>query len=318
MGIRVWITKDYEAMSEFAAKLLQEEMAAVLGKKSECVLGLATGASPVGMYQRLAKQLNSGAFNCSKIRSFNLDEYVGLPGENAQQRALHPESYSYFMIKELFSLLDRPFAETSVPWGTLIDQDTLASELQAHPEDYRQLGSDAGKSVAFADAPKSEYLAWIRKEILLAYEAKIKAAGGIDIQVIGSGGKGHVAFHEAGIPFEKSRVLLVKLDDNTVKNAVVDGHFAKEEDSPQYAISMGAELVYEAKTVLLLASGARKAQAIADSLLLEPTADVPISYSQQYGKAGGNMLYVVDAVAGAPILSRRSDLEARGIELRVL
>jgi len=64
------------------------------------ILGLATGSSPTGLYKHLAGEANAGEFDPSKIESFNLDEYVGLPGENAQQRALHPESYSYFMIQE--------------------------------------------------------------------------------------------------------------------------------------------------------------------------------------------------------------------------
>ena len=59
------------------------------------------------MYKNLARMANSGEFNSGRIRSFNLDEYVGLPGENAQQRALHPESYSFFMIQEFFSLLNQ-------------------------------------------------------------------------------------------------------------------------------------------------------------------------------------------------------------------
>jgi len=54
------------------------------------------------------------------------------------------------------------------------------------------------------------------------------------------------------------QVLLVKLDDNTISNAVADGHFMSKKEAPHYAISMGAELVYQAKTVLLLANGERK------------------------------------------------------------
>ena len=67
-----------------------------------------------------------------------------------------------------------------------------------------------------------------------------------------------MGFHESGIPFKGSKVLLIKLDDNTVLNAVADGHFCSKEESPRYAISMGAELIYQARTVVLLASGKRK------------------------------------------------------------
>ena len=70
-----------------------------------------------------------------KIRTFNLDEYVGLPGENPQQRTMHCESYSYFMIAEFFGLLQEKFIETNVPWGTLIDQDQLVKSLE-DSQDY--------------------------------------------------------------------------------------------------------------------------------------------------------------------------------------
>jgi 6-phosphogluconolactonase/glucosamine-6-phosphate isomerase/deaminase len=159
------------------------------------------------------------------VVSFNLDEYVGLPGENAQQRALHPESYSYFMIAKLFSLLDRPFHKTYVPWGTLIDQDALAEALDSGAE-FDLLGSDKGRAIVVSpDA--SGYLGWVRDEILDAYAAEIARAGGIDLHVVGVGGRGHVAFHESGIPFDASPVLLVKLDDNTVADAVSDAHFER-------------------------------------------------------------------------------------------
>ena len=99
--------------------------------------------------------------------------------------------------------------------------------------------------------------------------------GGIDLHIVGVGGRGHVAFHESGIPFEGNRVLLVKLDDNTVENAVGDGHFPTKEQSPWYAISMGAELVYEARTVVMLANGSRKTGPVAESVLGASPATCP-------------------------------------------
>jgi len=98
-------------------------------------------------------------------------------------------------------------------------------------------------------------------------------------------------------------VLLVKLDDSTVGNAVADGHFASVEDSPRYAISMGAELVYEAPTVVLLANGPRKTGPVAESVLGAVTCDVPISYGQKHAAEGGNMLYVLDEAAAAELLA---------------
>ena len=60
------------------------------------------------------------------------------------------------------------------------------------------------------------------------------------MQIIGVGRHGHVAFHESGISLKGGKVMLVKLDDNTVANAVADGHFPSEKESPRYAVTMGA------------------------------------------------------------------------------
>jgi glucosamine-6-phosphate deaminase len=315
MPLQVLLTKDFDHMSEVAAKTVEQIIVRVQRAKKEAVLGLATGSSPTGLYRLLAQAANAGTFDARRVRSFNLDEYIGLPGENAQQRVLHPESYSFFMIQEFFSLLKSKFAETCLPYGALVEQDKLEDELERHPGDWESRGAGAGKSIVIKDSARSEYLAWIRDDIQRKYEEKIKAAGGIDVQVIGVGGQGHVAFHESGIPFEGSRVLMVKLDDNTIQNAVADGHFASARDCPRFAISVGAELVYEARDVVLLASGERKRVPVARSLLEPMSPEVPISYGQQYVQNGGNLTYVVDALAGADLLKAKARLAARGVEL---
>ena len=315
MTISVIITKDYDHMSEVAAKIVRKRIIQILKEKKEFIFGLATGNSPTGMYKKLTRMANSGEFDSTRIRSFNLDEYVGLPGENPQQRMLHPESYCYFMIQEFFGLLDKKFIETSVPYGCLIDQKRLINELDAHPEDWSELGTDAGKSISIKENPASDYLKWIKKTILEGYAQKISDAGGIDLHIIGVGGRGHVAFHESGIPFEGSNVLLVKLDDNTVDNAVKDGHFTTKEESPKYAISMGAELVYKAKAVILLANGERKVESVTKSLLNDPTSDIPISYGQIYSKNGGNLTYILDKIAGRELLANKELLNKKGIEI---
>jgi len=318
LPITLLVTRDFDHMSAVAADVVQKNIARTLAQKKEFVLGLATGSSPTGLYKHLAKAANEGAFDSGRIRSFNLDEYVGLPGENAQQRALHPESYSYFMIQEFFGLLRKKFIETSVPYGTLIDQKQLTRELKAHPKDWQLLGRDAGRSIAIKAKPASKYLAWIKTAILDGYARKIKRAGGMDLQIIGVGGKGHVAFHESGIPFRNSKVLLVKLDGNTVGNAVADGHFPSKKEAPRYAISMGAELVYQARTVVLLASGERKVGPVAESLLGEVIPEVPISYGQVYAQRGGNLVYVVDQIAARELLACKDVRKKEKMEIKVL
>jgi len=305
-------------MSKVAADIVKGYIVRMQKSKKELVMGLATGNSPTGLYKHLAMVANAGEFDSGRIRSFNLDEYVGLPGENTQQRVMHKESYCYFMIQEFFSLLKKKFIETSVPYGTLIEQKQLIKELKAHPEDWKELGMDAGRSIAIRNNPSSPYLAWIKNTILDGYAKKIKRAGGIDIQIIGVGGKGHVAFHESGIPFKNSRVLLVKLDNNTVQNAVADGHFPSIKESPRYAISMGAELVYKAKIVVLLANGERKVEPVAASLLGDVTPDIPISYGQLYAKHGGTLIYIIDRIAAKKLLANKDVLHKKNIAIKVV
>ncbi len=318
MTIKTVLTRDFRHMSKVGAEIVKQDIIRTLGKKKQFVLGLATGNSPTGLYKHLAKAANAGEFESGRVRSFNLDEYAGLPGENAQQRMMHPESYCYFMIQELFGLLKRKFMETDVPYGSLINQQRLIRELKVNPGDWNVRGKDAGKSIVIRPKPASAYLAWVRKEILMGYSSKIKKAGGIDLQIIGVGGRGHVAFHESGIPFKGSGVMLVKLDDNTVANAVSDGHFPSEKECPRYAISMGAELVYQARKVVLLACGRRKVKAVAESLLGDPGPDVPISYGQRYAEKGGNLVYVVDRIVGKELLANKKILREKGIRIENL
>jgi glucosamine-6-phosphate deaminase len=318
MPIRVFITRGFDHMSAVAAGLVTDVLARVHRARREAVLGLATGASPTGLYKLLAKAANDGVFDPSRVRTFNLDEYIGPPGDNAQQRVLHPESYAYFMIQEFFSLLTTKLAETFVPYGALVEQERLEAELERHPDDWTAEGVGPGKSIVIKASARSAYLQWVRKDIQQEYERKIAAHGGIDLQVLGVGGNGHVGFHEAGIPFEGSRMLIVKLDDDTIRNAVADGHFASERECPRYAVSMGAELVFEARNVILLANGDRKRVPLARSLLEDASPDVPISYGQRYARTGGNLVCVVDDVAGASLVPARSALAAKGIELEDL
>jgi glucosamine-6-phosphate deaminase len=310
---QVIITRDFDHMSEVAAGLIRDRIARALRARDDFVLGLATGSSPTGVYKHLAKAVNGGSLDATRIRSFNLDEYVGLPRQDPQARALHPQSYSFFMVQELFGLLRTKFAETSLPRGCLVDQDLLVRELEANPGDWEEQGADRGKAIVIRREAKSAYLRWVLEEVLDAYERKIERSGGIDLHLVGVGGRGHVAFHESGIPFEGNRMLLVELDDDTVANAVADGHFACREESPRYAVSMGAELVYRAGCVVLLACGRRKAAPVAASLAEDPSPAVPISYGQVYAQRGGELLYVIDRAAASGVLARRDEIERRGI-----
>lgn len=316
MSIRVVVCRDFDAISESAAVFVTQRISSVqaLPEGRDFVLGLATGNSPTGLYKHLAKAANNGAFDSGRVQSFNLDEYVGLPGTNAQDRATHPESYSYFMIQEFFGLLARKFRSTRVPPGTIVDQVALVENLDMCLREWREVGVGKGRAVVISDEAGG-YLGWVRDNVLRAYERQIADAGGIDLQIIGVGGKGHVAFHEAGIDFDGSRMLLVRLDDNTVDNAVKDGHFVSRDDCPRYAVSMGSELVFEAKTVVLVAEGARKVEPVSAALLGPVTPDVPLSFCQNYSAGGGDLVCFVDVVVGGALLRRADELAARGIDV---
>lgn len=320
MSFKIYITKDFDAMSQKAGEIMTEDIKKFQSSnqsKENYVLGLATGNTPVGAYKALAKAANAGEFDPTSIVSFNLDEYVGLPGNRIPERVTHPESYAYFMIQELFGLLEKKFKKTHVPNGTEIEQEKLIAELEKYkdqPDVYEVLGTDKGKQINIKPNGPSEYLNWIKAELIDGYIAEIKKYGGINLHIVGVGGRGHVAFHESGIPLDQE-MLLVKLDENTIENAVTDGHFAKKEDSPNYATSMGAEGVYRADTVLLVANGPRKTGPVAESILGPVTADVPISYGQKYSDNGGNMIYVLDEPAAQGILDKIDDVKAKGYEV---
>lgn len=108
--MRIYREKNYEAMSQTAANIV----AAQVKVKPDCLLGLATGSSPVGMYGVLAEKFRRGELDFSKVRSVNLDEYVGLA-------AWHPQSYRYFMRENLFSHVNIEPSNTHLPDGTATD-----------------------------------------------------------------------------------------------------------------------------------------------------------------------------------------------------
>ena len=111
------------------------------------------------------------------------------------------------------------------------------------------------------------------------FEKLIKASGGIDLQLLGIGANGHVGFNEPGSPFD-SRTRLVNLSEQTRKD---NARFFKSIDEvPYQALSMGIGAIMEAKKIVLLASGAGKAEAVAKSVEGPITEDVPASILQRH------------------------------------
>ncbi|MBQ9842468.1 MAG: glucosamine-6-phosphate deaminase [Clostridia bacterium] len=120
------VVNTYEELSNKAADLI----AAQILVKPNCVLGLATGSSPVGTYKRLIEDNKAGKIDFSTVTSVNLDEYVGLDGSNDQ-------SYRYFMNDNLFNHVNIDKAKTFVPSGLAED---LAAEGEAYDAMIKELG----------------------------------------------------------------------------------------------------------------------------------------------------------------------------------
>ncbi len=123
--MEVIIRKDYDAMSVEAAKSIR----ALLEKKPECVIGLATGSSPVGLYKEMIKMHKEDGVDFSKVVTFNLDEYIGLPGD-------HPQGYRYFMNEELFDHINIDKKNTHVPDGLTKDGETHCAEYEQMIVDF--------------------------------------------------------------------------------------------------------------------------------------------------------------------------------------
>ena len=119
--MRIYCEKDYEAMSRRAAHV----MAAEIIHRPDCVLGLATGSTPIGMYKQLIEWNKAGDITFKEVRTVNLDEYKGLSPE-------HDQGYRYFMQKQLFDHVDILPENTRVPDG-------LAADPQAECQWYNQV-----------------------------------------------------------------------------------------------------------------------------------------------------------------------------------
>lgn len=214
---------------EEAAVRAAELYRALLRRKPDAVLGLATGSTPLGLYAQLVALYRAGEISFAQATSFNLDEYVDLP-------PTHDQSYRYFMEKNLFSQIDLPQARIHVPSGLDVSEAALA-----------------------------------------AYDEAIEAAGGIDLQLLGLGGNGHIGFNEPGTPFALGTHVVALTERTRRDNA---RFFASLDEVPTHAATMGVRTVMHARAILLLAFGRAKAEALAAALTGPVTPDVPASVLQ--------------------------------------
>ena len=239
--MRIIKTKSYEEMSKKAANII----ASVVTLKPDCMLGLATGSSPIGTYDELVKKYEAGDLDFSEVTTVNLDEYKGLPKENEQ-------SYYYFMMDNLFRHINVPESSIHVLSGT---------------------ASDSAAECA-------------------AYEKAIEAAGGIDLQILGIGRNGHIAFNEPADAFAPV-THVVDLTQSTIEANT--RFFSSSDEVPRQALSMGIGSIMKAKAIVLIATGADKAEAVKAMITGPVTPQCPASILQLHP----NVTIMLDAPAAS-------------------
>ena len=226
--MKIYRAQDYQSMSRKAANILSAHV--IL--KPDCVLGLATGATPIGMYQQLIDWYRKGDLDFSQVRTVNLDEYLGLA-------PTHDQSYRYFMQTNLFDHVNVKPENTNVPNG-------LAPDPEAECARYNQV---------------------------------IAGLGGIDIQVLGMGHNGHIGFNEPGEAFELETHVVNLTDDTINANA---RFFASREQVPRQALTMGIKSIMQARHILVVVSGADKADIVRRAFAGPVTPLVPASILQMH------------------------------------
>ncbi len=140
--MKVIVVDNYDQISDEAFKVMKS----VLDSKENPVLGLATGSSPIGLYQRMVKDHKENGTSYANVLTFNLDEYVGLPKH-------HSQSYYTFMHENLFNGVEIPEANTHVPLGDTDDLEKACKDYEAsmdgHHVDIQLLGIGANGHIGF-------------------------------------------------------------------------------------------------------------------------------------------------------------------------
>lgn len=235
---------------QLAAVRAAQWIEGLVRRKPNCVLGLATGSTPLGIYQELIRSHQEDGLNFSDVKTFNLDEYVGLPPS-------HPQSYRYFMDTNLFQGLNIPREQTHVPDGRALDFLTYCEH----------------------------------------YEQRIAAAGGIDLQLLGIGSDGHIAFNEPGSSLG-SRTRVKTLNQETIRDNA--RFFGGIENVPKLAITMGVGTILDARQCLLVAFGKSKANAIAQTIEGPVSAQVTASALQLHR----DVIVILDEEAASELQRR--------------
>ncbi len=224
--MRVIIEPDSDGVARRSARFVAD----LVRERPTCVLGLATGSTPLGTYRELIRMHRDEGLDFSRVVTFNLDEYIGIEPTN-------PHSYRWFMDTHLFQHINIDRRNTHVPDG--------------QPDDYEAAAEH--------------------------YDRMIRDIGGIDIQILGIGTDGHIAFNEPGSSLG-SRTRVKSLTPETIRDNA--RFFGSVEAVPRLAMTVGVGTILESRQCLLLACGNSKARAMAATIEGPVTAQVTASALQ--------------------------------------
>jgi glucosamine-6-phosphate deaminase len=209
-----------------------DEVARLVAREPDAVLGLPTGATPRPLYAELVRRHREGGLSFARVTTFNLDEYVGVAPAHAG---------SFRRYDAFFRHVDLPPERAHVPDG-------LAADVPA---------------------------------ACAAYEAAIVAAGGLDLVVLGLGEDGHIAFNEPTSSLaSRTRIKTLSAASRAANQAAFG-----PDPIPGHVVTMGIATILEARRCVLLATGARKAPALAATVEGPVTSMVPASALQLHANA---------------------------------
>ena len=207
--MEIVILEDAAAIGRLAA----DAIGGLLHGRPNAVLGLATGSSPLAIYDELAARCAAGGVSFAQARGFTLDEYVGIAAD-------HPERYRNVIDTDFVSRVD--FAPDAVQGPDGLSDDIAAA--------------------------------------CAAYEAAITAAGGIDLQILGIGTDGHIGFNEPGSSLASRTRIKTLTRQTRIDNArFFDGNL---DAVPTHCLTQGLATIMSAQHVVLVATGAGKAEAV--------------------------------------------------------
>ncbi|MDO5726991.1 MAG: glucosamine-6-phosphate deaminase [Bowdeniella nasicola] len=256
--MRVIIVKDDDAGAQLASAAIIRRFQ----RQPKSVLGLATGSSPLGIYQRLIAAYENGEVSFADAWAFQLDEYIGLD-------ANHPQLYRNVIDELLAKHVDFQPGRVHAPDG-------LARDL-----------ASAGP----------------------AYDELIEAAGGVDVQILGIGTDGHIAFNEPGASFAAGTHVEALTEQTRTDNArFFDGDITQV---PTHALTQGLGTIMRARQLIMVANGEGKAEAIAQLVEGPVSVSWPATIMQHHPHAA----VIVDEAAASKL--QRQDFYRHAWENRL-